>query len=189
MVTCNTHYLYSKVTLCEKLHLESYLWLQKLWIILQRSPTGISVWNRSPSLKASQLMNQARVPSRGTRWGSLFWSLWPYCTSTSRTTGNTLLRSFREVREGIFLNIVHSSWVGWALPHSFISNERRWQRLLLTGWSFTPYANFDSARVGTLPGSCPHVPAVVAWEVQTKWLCQRKQKSFIYISLVWEHLL
>lgn len=62
-------------------------------------------------------MNQARSPSRGTRQGSLLWSLWPYCMSTSSTT----VCSFREGKEGIFLILYAAGEFGWALPHSFIS--------------------------------------------------------------------
>lgn len=139
-------------------------------------------------------MNQVRGPSRGTRQGSMLWSLWPYCTSTSSTT----VCSFREEKEDIFLILHAAGEFAWALPHSFISIS--WscsvphppphaphptRQRLLAGRSFTPSAKFDSARVETLPGSCPHVPAGVAWEVQTKWLCQRKTEvPYLYLASV-----
>lgn len=95
--TCTSR---SRSKIMWKIELWNYLWLQKVWIVLHRSPTGISVWDSSPSLplprrppsvvtvcsvKAGQLSNpHAPISSLWTSWHSALWCLRPFLVSTRR---------------------------------------------------------------------------------------------------------
>lgn len=123
MAAHNAHYICSKVTSCEKLDLRSYLWLQKVWILLQRSPAGISVWNPSPSLKAGQLVNPCASPlPRNLPMFSTLISLAILHVHKQHNSGHISLFILRGKRRHFF-NILHSRW-GWLSFASFLFLEQ-----------------------------------------------------------------
>lgn len=110
-------------------------------------------------------MNQVRVPSHGTCRSSLLWSLWPYCCPQA---GNTSLRSFREVREGILLNIVHSWWV-WLSFASFF-HKHLIQLQCAPPWT-------------ALTAAAAHWPII--YTICQVWQCQCGDTSWVLSTCPW----
>lgn len=156
-------------------------------------PLGLVSGTAAIFRRQASLWAHAHVPSLGTHQHSPLLSLWPHCMSTSGKRMGTPLLTLSE-RKITFLTLYTTSEVDLSFV-SFLFNKQiheatvyfaLWPTLTAAARRLVIYTICQVWWCQTEDTSWVMSTLLLHGWVPTKWLCQWKQKSHIYILLVSE---